>query len=601
MAPDPAADRERRLRAWFDVARSYHPWPTADSASVLYLSDPGERPQAFRVPIDGGAAVPVTSDGTRVGAILAAPTGSRAIAATDEGGDENWQLTLIDDTTVGRPHLTPLTAAPRVKHLPGRWRDDGERFLFSANSRDPRFFDVYEVDVRHPGTAPHRLVTEDTYLEVVAARGERALLVRSRTNLDIELLLLEGDQVRPVNPHDSEETVFSAALTEDAVLAGANPGREFSALVRYRPGRAGHEFLREYRGDVEIVEPSPDGRRVLVGVNREGWTELHLFEPASGEDRPMPTSPKGVIERACWVPDGSAIVHDLSSVEGTEVYRRMVETGKPRRITTSPRPVPARVDEPKLGSFSASDRVVVPYWEYAPRGPPLGTIVQIHGGPESQARPTLLPFVEFLVTEGWRVVVPNVRGSTGYGRTYVHLDDVRRRMDSVRDVEQLVEHLVRRGVATRGRVGVLGGSYGGFMVLSALATYPTTFGAGVDIVGIANFVTFLRETAAWRRPLREPEYGRLDVDGEFLESISPVHHAAEIRAPLLVIHGRNDPRVPVGEAEQIVSTLRGLGRSVELMVFDDEGHGVVRRPNRERAYGRIAAFFAEHLAGPAAP
>ncbi len=281
--------------------------------------------------------------------------------------------------------------------------------------------------------------------------------------------------------------------------------------------------------------------------------------------------------------------------EGVEVYRRSIETGKPRRLTTSTFPVPARVGEPKLGTAHAVDRVVLPYWEFEPSGPAKGTVLEVHGGPESQARPTLNRFRQFLVSEGWRVVVPNVRGSTGYGRTFVHLDDVRKRMDSVRDLRDLVEHLVRQGRAERGRVAVMGGSYGGFMVLSALATYPELFGAGVDIVGIANFVTFLEETGPWRRALREAEYGRLDRDREFLASISPVHHAAQITAPLLVVHGRNDPRVPAREAEQIVATLRGLGRTVELMMFEDEGHGIAGRANRERAYGRIAEFLTEQL------
>ena len=150
-------------------------------------------------------------------------------------------------------------------------------------------------------------------------------------------------------------------------------------------------------------------------------------------------------------------------------------------------------------------------------------------------------------------------------------------MDTVRDLRDLVEHLVRLRRAERGRVGIVGGSYGGFMVLSSLATYPELFGAGVDIVGIANFVTFLEETGPWRRAVRETEYGRLDQDREFLTSISPIHHADRITSPLLVIHGRNDPRVPAREAEQIVATLRGQGRTVELMMFDDEGHGIVGR------------------------
>jgi dipeptidyl aminopeptidase/acylaminoacyl peptidase len=583
-----------RLKAWFDVSTSYHPSVLADGETVVFLADPGELPQAFKVPMGGGKVAPISPDGQRVGGIDASPTGPRAIVALDTGGNEHWQLALLEGIDGARPSVRPLTDAPKVIHSPGCWRDDGKRFLFTSNARDPRFFDAYELDVDNPGT-PRRIYQGDAHHSVLGAVGERTLIARQNTNLDIDLLLVDGETTTALNPHAGEETVFDAALTADAVYAGANPGRERAALVRYRPGRAGHEFLREYPGDVELVEPSPDGRRVLVGVNRDGWTELHLYDPTTAEDRPLPTSPRGVVMTAAWFPDGTAFAHDLSSVEGVEVYRRSVETGKPRRLTTSAFPVPAPVGEPKLGTVTAVDRVVVPYWEYEPAGPVKGTVVEVHGGPESQARPTLNRFRQFLVTDGWRVIVPNVRGSTGYGRTFVHLDDVRKRMDSVRDLRDLVEQLVRLRRAEKGKVAVIGGSYGGFMVLSALSTYPEWFGAGVDIVGIANFVTFLEETGPWRRALREAEYGRLDQDREFLESISPIRHAAKITAPLLVVHGRNDPRVPAREAEQIVATLRELGRTVELMIFEDEGHGIVGRSNRERAYGRVAAFLAEQL------
>jgi dipeptidyl aminopeptidase/acylaminoacyl peptidase len=597
--PDPAALRER-LRTWFDVAASYQPSMAFDGESVLYLSDPGELPQAFRVSAGGGSSVPISPVRRRVGTVQASPTAPNAVVTVDSGGDEHWQLALLSGTDSPKPSLRALTNTLKVIHSAGAWRPDGTSYLYTSNSRDERFFDVYSVGVQAPDPAPKLLLQGDALHDVLATDADRVLVGRMNTNLDVDLLLLEGDRVVHLNPHEGEETVFGADVTNDAVYAAANPGREFAALVRYRPGRPGHEFLREYPGDVEIVRASPDGHSLLLGVNRDGWTELHLYEPSTGTDRPLPTSPHGVVANVSWAPDGTAFAHDLSSVDGVEVYRRSIETGKPRRLTTSARPVPVRLSPPKLGTCPTTDRVVVPYWEYAPAGPSRGTILEVHGGPEAQARPGLNRFRQFLVAEGWRVVVPNVRGSTGYGRTFVHLDDVRRRMDTVRDLRDLVEHLVRLRRAERGRVGIVGGSYGGFMVLSSLATYPELFGAGVDIVGIANFVTFLEETGPWRRAVREAEYGRLDQDREFLTSISPIHHADRITSPLLVIHGRNDPRVPAREAEQIVATLRGQGRTVELMMFDDEGHGIVGRTNRERAYGRAAEFLAEQL-GSSAP
>ncbi len=249
----------------------------------------------------------------------------------------------------------------------------------------------------------------------------------------------------------------------------------------------------------------------------------------------------------------------------------------------------------------ASDGLRVPYWELTPaHRTPRGTIVWVHGGPESQALPRFAPVLSFMVGEGWRIVLPNVRGSTGYGRTYVHLDDVRRRMDSVRDLRDLVGALAAQGAAVPGRIGIVGGSYGGFMVLSSITTYPDLWGAAVDVVGIANFVTFLERTGPWRRKVREDEYGSLAHDREFLETISPIHHTDRIRCPLLVVHGTNDPRVPVSEAEQIVAEVRSRGVAVEFLRYDNEGHGLVRRENQVEAYARAAHFLSEYLGSKSA-
>ena len=224
----------------------------------------------------------------------------------------------------------------------------------------------------------------------------------------------------------------------------------------------------------------------------------------------------------------------------------------------------------------------------------LPTVVEVHGGPESQRRPIWSAPIQYLAGRGFAVLAPNVRGSTGYGKAYSHLDDVRLRMDSVRDLAHAVEWLRANGADPR-RIAVMGGSYGGFMVLSAITTYPDLWAAAVDIVGIANFVTFLENTGVWRRVLREAEYGSLERDRAFLEEISPIHHVERITAPLIVLHGANDPRVPVGEAEQIVETLRQRGRPVEYLRFEDEGHGLIKLPNRIAGYTAIGAFLERWL------
>ncbi len=587
-----------RLKAWLDVPQSSAPSVAHDGASVLFVGTAGGLPEIWTVPTAGGGTPRRLFASTeRVDAVHASPVAPAAVVAMDRGGNECWQLSLVD-LAGPTPGPRPFTHEPTVIHLPGAWSPDGRSYRFSANARDPRFFDVLDAEL--PGGVARTLLTGDATHSVLAASGRRTLVGRENTNLDSDLLLIDGDRTVPLTPHERELTILSATLRDDAVYAAANPGREFTALVRYRFGAASHEFLAEYPGDVEIVKAAPVGDLLALVVNRDGWSETRLYDVATREERVLNSGPRGVITSLSWFPDGSAFVYALSSGDGVDLYRRTIATGKEKRLTGGTGPLPRPVSLPKLGRVRASDGLSIPYWEHVPTGPVRGTLLLVHGGPESQARPLFSPEVAFLVAEGWRVVEPNIRGSTGYGRRFVHLDDGRKRMDAIRDLRDVAEDLVRNGKAVRGRIGLAGGSYGGFAVLSAAATYPDLWGAGVDICGIANFVTFLENTGVWRRRFREPEYGSLATDREFLETISPSRHASEIRAPLLLIHGRNDPRVPVAEAEQIAATLRGLGRAVDLLVFENEGHGVVRRENQLAAWGRMAQFLSDRLVGPGA-
>jgi dipeptidyl aminopeptidase/acylaminoacyl peptidase len=217
--------------------------------------------------------------------------------------------------------------------------------------------------------------------------------------------------------------------------------------------------------------------------------------------------------------------------------------------------------------------------------------VNVHGGPEAQSTAVFSKVTQYFLHRGYGVYYPNVRGSTGYGKTYTHRDDVRKRMDSVKDLAEAARWLAREGYADEKRIAVMGGSYGGFMTLAALTSNPELWAAGVDIVGIANFVSFLENTGAYRKHLRTPEYGDPEKDLEFLKEISPLTHVDRIVAPLVVIQGANDPRVPRSEAEQIVAAVKGRGGSVDYILFEDEGHGVAKIPNQIKAYTRIGDFL----------
>ena len=255
--------------------------------------------------------------------------------------------------------------------------------------------------------------------------------------------------------------------------------------------------------------------------------------------------------------------------------------------------------EPTLHRFRSFDGEEIPVFLFMPKvvtDAPVPVIVNIHGGPEAQFRPTFNPVTQYLLHAGYAVVAPNVRGSSGYGKRFLHLDDGRKRLDSVRDLEALHAWLRTNPQIDHTRAALMGGSYGGYMVLAGLAFQPDLWAAGVDIVGISSLVTFLENTASWRRKFREREYGSLVHDRDFLLEASPITHVDRMRAPLLIIHGTNDPRVPLGEAEQIHRVLRATGVESKLLVYPDEGHGLAKLKNRLDAYPKVVAFLDRVLA-----
>jgi dipeptidyl aminopeptidase/acylaminoacyl peptidase len=353
-------------------------------------------------------------------------------------------------------------------------------------------------------------------------------------------------------------------------------------------------YLTPDNWDVEGVELSKDGRYLVVSRNVDGYSDVLLFN-GRGLRMPGPRIPEGIVGGFEFSPDSKKLAFTLTAPErNLDVWVLDLPGGEARRLTrSSTAGIPPRTfRKPRVVRYTSFDGREIPALFHEPERENAPVIINVHGGPESQVRPAFAPVTQYLLNRGYAVFFPNVRGSTGYGKEYTHLDDVRLRMDSVRDLAHAAYWLGERG---HGRIAVMGGSYGGFMVLAALTEYPDLWTAGVDIVGIANLVTFLENTGSYRRSLREPEYGSLERDREFLESISPIHKAENITAPLMVVHGKNDPRVPVGEAEQIVDRVQENGGTVEYLLYEDEGHGLARLKNRLDAYPKIVAFLDAHL------
>ncbi|MBX6762626.1 MAG: S9 family peptidase [Rubrobacteraceae bacterium] len=582
----------RPFHRYLKIRSSYGASWSPDGRSLSFLTDVTGVPQLWEVGVEGGWPEQRTFFEERVLRAEYSPVDGRIVFAMDAGGNERMQLFVLEGG-----EERDLTRMPQAIHNFGGFSPDGSCIAYTATRRNGTDFDVY---VQRLDGEPEMVWEVSGYHGVAGFSPDGGVLLVSRhhSNVDGDLYLLDpGDgKARLLTPHEGEARFVSPVFSADgrSIYLATDLGAEFLRLARLDLETLDLEYLTPDEWDVEEVEVARDGRYVAAVRNVEGYSELLLFD---GEGKKVVGSvlPGGVFGGIAFSPGSDHLALTLTGPDRTpDVWVAELPDGEVRRVTRSslagiPRESFVR---PRLVRYTSFDGREIPAFFYEPKEDGAPVIVNVHGGPESQARPAFAPVTQYFVHRGYAVFAPNVRGSTGYGKTYTRLDDVERRMDSVADLAHAAYWLRENG---HEKMAVMGGSYGGFMVLAALTEYPELWDAGVDIVGIANLVTFLENTGSYRRALREREYGSLERDREFLESISPIYKAERIRVPLMVIHGKNDPRVPVGEAEQIVARVEENGGVVEYLLYEDEGHGLARLKNRLDAYPRIAAFLDRHL------
>jgi dipeptidyl aminopeptidase/acylaminoacyl peptidase len=602
----------------------------------VYLSDSPGTFQAFQGAATKGAELARTSQLTsfadRVAGVTVSEDGKRIVLSKDQGGDENFQLYVLELPLPTPPKATPpslpaaraLTSDPKVRHMSPELDPSGKYIAFTSNRRNGKDMDLYVEPLSDKpgalvGVGKPVLELAGSF-EVGAVGSGRVVLIEQRSGFDQDLWLTDfaGKKKELLTKHEGDvrwgEPHFSADGKRLFVLTDA--GSDFVGIHSLDLATKKAKPLVTDRHDVSALAVCAVGKAsgpdalpkgatdaVYFALNEAGTERVYaMFLDKAGKELKRSQLPlAGVVQSLSCAPGGRVAYASVdASTHPAEVYRLDGEAGTAVRMTDGNR---GRVDEKQLASeelltLQASDGVELATFYYAKPAAPgekRPVVLSVHGGPESQAQPSFSPLVQYLVASGYGVALPNVRGSTGYGKAFTHLDDKRKREDSVRDLSEIGKHLAARADVDPKRIALVGGSYGGYMVLAGLTLYPEQWAAGIDIVGIANFRSFLEKTAPYRRALREAEYGSLKDDGEFLDRISPLARVDRIQAPLLVVHGKNDPRVPVGEAAQIAEALQKRGRPVELLVFDDEGHGIAKRKNRGVAFPKMVTFLNEHV------
>jgi dipeptidyl aminopeptidase/acylaminoacyl peptidase len=571
----------------------------AADGRLYFLNDAAGSAQVWELAPDGTARSR-SAHRDAVAFVAGSPVDGGAVFGRDAAGDERVQLHHLPPEGEARA----LTANPAVMHGWGAFAPDGGAVAVTANARDPAHADPCLVPLSGGSIRRMREVEGPHDLAAWHPDGGSVLLAAAPRAFESTLSRVSvatGEAV-PATPGGAGWRHAAPRWRGDG--AGfwvlTDRGRDFLGIAWMEPGGE-PRFLHAPEADVERLEPSPDGRCLAVTVNLRGWSELRLLDAATGAVLARPAHPPGVIQKISWRPDGGAVAFDLLQPTRPGTIWMAERDAGTARLLFAAAEAPEGAGMWEEAAFPAQDGRDIPTFLLRPDGaPPPGgwpALIWVHGGPEMQALPIWRPDLQAIRALGIAVMVPNIRGSTGYGRAYAALDDRELRMDAVRDVAAAQAWLAGRAEVDARRIAVMGQSYGGWMTLMATSHYPDLWAAAVEFYGIARWKTFFERTGPWRVGHRAAEYGDPVRDAALLETLSPLHKAGAIRCPMFVAQGLTDPRVPPHESEQIVAALRRRGVPVEYLTFPDEGHGFLKRANRRAAYRAVMSFLARHLLG----
>ena len=599
------------IQQYLNIKSASSPSFSADGKRLIYLTNVSGTSQIWTIDLPNGAPKQLTKYDDNISFAKFSPTSDLIVFGKAIGGNENTQFFMMKPDG---SNVRELTANPQVRYNFGDWSNDGKRIYYGSNKRDKTYFDIYSMNIADgKETLIYQQDGNNNFAAASDDGSRRIIISRDGTELGLDnnLYLIDAKTRKEtlLTPHEGasqfENVIF---VGNNEINLTTNDKREFMSfatmfvdrkMIQAADGSPDTQF------DLEGLEMSHDNNAQARLVNREGFSELEIRRLKPKDKVTVKLPAQGIVGGLRFSNDGGKLAFSFSSAKyNSDVWLYDVPSKSLTQITKSSRsdiPQESFV-EPQLIKYKTFDGREIPAWFYKYSDPNVElesarvpVVVSVHGGPEGQERPGFNPLYQYYLSRGYAVLATNVRGSTGYGKTFTHLDDVEKREDSVNDLAFAVEWLKTSGGADAKRIAVTGGSYGGYMTMAAITLYPDLWAAAVDTVGIVNWETFLKNTSGYRRRQREVEYGMLDRDIDFLRRISPIAKVDKIKTPLFVIQGKNDPRVPYTEAEQIVKALKDRGAVVEYKLYDDEGHGISKLKNRLDLYPRVADFLDKYM------
>jgi dipeptidyl aminopeptidase/acylaminoacyl peptidase len=588
------------------IGRCTSPSFSPDGKTIAFISDMSGVPQVWTVPTEGGWPRLVTALDDPVSAVQWSPTSDWLAISVAPGGGMNTQIYVVHPDGTGLKRFTP---GGKENNWLSDWTRDGTALMMSSNVRDGAAMDSYLL--RIPGGSM-KLVAKNPgigTLEDVSRDGRHGLVSRmqSRGSNDIYLVdLVSGREVN-LTPHEGPGEFSGRFAGEGSgiVYLSSNQDRDLQAFARVAIGPNGQpgqiKVLAE-RGDAELDSFTINDQGTLAALiwNVAGRSDLAFVELPSGKVVEGPELPTELAFAPTFSRDGKQLALVLNGAAApSDIWVMDVASQNLRQLTFSPHAGVNLGDlvRPQLVHYPAHDNLALSGWLYLPKNfhPPGPVVLSFHGGPEGEELPAFRSDYQALLTQGIAVFAPNVRGSSGFGKKFVNLDNGELRVNAVKDIKSSVDYLVTSRVADPARLGIVGGSYGGYMVMAGLTEYPEMFKAGADLFGVVNFETFFQHTEPWMAAISTIEYGDPRTQADMLRALSPIHKVDRVKAATIVLHGANDTNVPVVEAEQVVNNLKQRGIPVEYVLFPDEGHGWRKVSNRIRSTVEVTRWFAKYL------
>lgn len=599
-------DLESAVTLMSKIGACWSPSFSPDGKKIALISNINGLPQVWTVPTEGGWPDLVTALPDQIYSVNWSPDGKWLAFILAPGGGMNQQIYLV------RPdgsELQRLTRGGKENNWLGSWTHDSRKLIISSNQRSADAMDAYLFDVER---GQLNLVTENQGIgsfQDVSHDMIYAILYRmvSRTNDNLFLVNLESGEETLLTPHDGPGSFADGRFSPDGktIYLSSNKDRDLIAFCKIeidKDGVPGEIEVLVARDDAELqgFEITRDGKTAVLLWNTAGLNQIELIDLTTYEIIPGPDLPTEIAEVPTFSPAGNLIAMVLSgSKSPMNIYVYDWKQANLWQVTKSQHPGIdlEKMISPKLVRFPAHDGIELSGWLYQPENfsAPGPVVLSFHGGPESQEQPVFRSIYQALLAHGIAVFAPNVRGSAGFGKIFVNLDNGALRFNAIRDIETCVNFVISLGVANPSKVGIMGGSYGGFMTMAGLTEFPDRFAAGANYFGIVNFETFFENTEPWMAEISKMQYGDPGTQKDLLRNLSPIHKLDRVTAATIVLHGANDTNVPVIEAEQVVQRLEKQGIPVKYVLFPDEGHGFYKESNRIQATVETVRWFSVHL------